>query len=139
MLYYTYNSNYIENMQDKNKEGGCMPGRIAWWLIIIGGLVHGLRGLGIFFGMELDPVMLFLGSWQMLAASVYVIVGIATVYKLVGCPCGKCMFSRGETDCDHCDKCSAGECTGHEKKDKEVMQCDHCVACTPNCTMHEMK
>jgi uncharacterized membrane protein YuzA (DUF378 family) len=126
-------------MEDKNKMGGCSGARIAWWLIIIGGLVHGLRGLGIFFGMELDPVMLLLGSWPMLPATVYVVVGIATVYKLVGCPCGKCMFGRGDSRCDHCGKCSTSGCTGHEGKDEDAMKCDHCMACTPNCTMHEMK
>lgn len=118
--------------------GGCMGGRIAWWLIIIGGLVHGLRGLGIFFGLELDPVMLLLGGWPMLPATVYVVVGLATVYKLVGCPCGKCMFSRGDASCDHCNKCINNGCDGHEGKNGGSMKCDHCVACTPNCTMHEM-
>ncbi len=126
-------------MYDKKKGEGCLGGKIAWWLIIIGALVHGLRGLGIFMGLELDPVMLFLGAWPMLPATVYLIVGIAALYKLFGCPCGKCMFARGESECDHCDKCMAGGCTGHEKDEKMAMVCDHCVACTPNCTGHEMK
>ncbi|HXK38050.1 MAG TPA: DUF378 domain-containing protein [Candidatus Paceibacterota bacterium] len=126
-------------MEDKNMGGGCTAGRVAWWLIIIGGLVHGLRGLGIFFNIELDPVMLLLGSWPMLPAVIYVVVGIATVYKLVGCPCGKCMFGRGDSQCDHCAKCTTDGCSGHEGKDGGAMKCDHCMACTPNCTMHEMK
>jgi uncharacterized membrane protein YuzA (DUF378 family) len=70
--------------------------KIAWILVVIGGLNWGLVGLGMLFGT--------MGGWNLvsmifgygtLAAIVYLLVGIATVATLFGCKCKKCKDAAG--------------------------------------------
>lgn len=72
--------------------GKCATCKIVWILIVIGGLNWGLQGLGMLIGTNLNVVSLILGSWPMVEAIVYVVVGLATLMKLFGkCGCGgKC-------------------------------------------------
>ena len=51
---------------------------VAWVLLIVGGLNWGLVGL-----LNLDLVMLLLGSWPVLAQLVYILVGLSAVWLLV--------------------------------------------------------
>ena len=71
--------------------------KVAWWLLIIGGINWGLVGLGAFFnGNNWNVVNLLLGSVPILEYLVYVLVGIAAVISLFGykscsaCKDGKC-------------------------------------------------
>jgi len=61
-------------------------------LVIIGALNWGLVGIGMLIGSNLNVVNLLLGQWVMVEAIVYILVGIAAIYKLFmysKC-CGKC-------------------------------------------------
>lgn len=73
-----------------NCKGGCVCSRGAWVLVIIGGLNWGLVGLGMLMHTNLNVVNLLVGSWPVVEAIIYLLVGIATVVKLFGCPCKKC-------------------------------------------------
>jgi uncharacterized membrane protein YuzA (DUF378 family) len=68
-------------------------------LVIVGALNWGLVGLAMLFssGGNWNVVNLLLGAWPMVEAIVYVLVGVAGVYKLFmyGKCCGKC-----------CEKCA---------------------------------
>lgn len=68
-----------------------LVGKIAWVLIIVGGLNWGLVGLGIFLGMNLNVVNMLLGGMPMIEALVYLLVGVAVVLKLAHKKCGACM------------------------------------------------
>lgn len=57
--------------------------KVAWILIIIGGLNWLLVGLGGFMGGNWNLVNLILGSWPMLEWLVYILVGAAAVYEIV--------------------------------------------------------
>lgn len=78
------------------KKGGCGMAKIAWVLVIIGGLNWGLVGLGMLMGADWNLVTLILGSGTS-AAIVYLLVGICTVIKIFGCSCKKCK--------DNCKDC----------------------------------
>jgi uncharacterized membrane protein YuzA (DUF378 family) len=76
----------------------CPVCMLAAILVLIGALNWGLVGLGWFFGgADWNVVHLLLGKWATLEAVVYVLVGLAAVYKLFAYPmcCGKC-----------CEKCA---------------------------------
>lgn len=62
-----------------------MMKKIAWWLMVIGSINWGLVGLGMLMGSEWNVVKMLLGSWPMLEGVVYLLVGVAAVYKLFGC------------------------------------------------------
>ncbi len=66
--------------------------KVAWWLVIIGGVNWGLVGLGwLLGGKDWNIVHLILGNWMMLEAIVYVLVGVAAVMACCGkCGCKKC-------------------------------------------------
>ena len=66
---------------------------IGKWLVIIGGLNWGILGLGMLMGhaMDWNVVHMILGSWPVVEAIVYILVGIAAVVKIFGCRCKKCM------------------------------------------------
>ncbi len=53
--------------------------KIAFILLIIGGLNWGLVGLGDWFGGNWNVVNLLLGSWPWLEALVYVLVGVSAL------------------------------------------------------------
>lgn len=68
----------------------CGPSKIAWILVIIGGLNWGLIGVGMLMRQNWDVVNLLLGGSPTIEAIVYILVGVATVAVLVGCKCKKC-------------------------------------------------
>lgn len=53
--------------------------KIAFILLIIGGLNWGLVGLGEWFGGNWNVVNLLLGSWPAVEALVYVLVGVSAL------------------------------------------------------------
>ena len=59
-------------------------------LLIVGGLNWGLVGLSdlVSAGSNWNVVNLLLGSWPMVEALVYVLVGLAAVYSLIECAKG---------------------------------------------------
>lgn len=69
----------------------CTPAMIGKILLIIGGINWGLVGIGMFMGSNWNVVSMLLGSWPMVEALVYVLVGIAAVMKIFGCKCKTCM------------------------------------------------
>jgi uncharacterized membrane protein YuzA (DUF378 family) len=74
------------------KYGGCAVKKTAKVLLIIGGLNWGLVGLQMLFasGSNWNVVNLLLGSWPIVEAIVYLLVGIAAIVKIFGCRCKKC-------------------------------------------------
>lgn len=61
-------------------------------LVVVGALNWGLVGLGwLVSGADWNVVHMLLGKWMKLEAVVYVLVGLAGVYKLV--MCSKCCGS----------------------------------------------
>ena len=76
------------------KTGGrrCWWAKIAWVLVVVGGLNWGLIGLGAFLGKEWNLVHTLLASMPKLEWIVYLLVGIATIVKIFGgCHCKTCM------------------------------------------------
>ena len=69
---------------------GCGMGMIAKVLLIIGGLNWGLVGVGSFVGMNLNVVNMLLGAWPMVESIIYIVVGVAAIVSIFGCPCAKC-------------------------------------------------
>ena len=69
--------------------------KLAWVLVIIGGLNWGLVGLGwLLGGKDWNIVHLLLGNWMMLEAIVYVLVGVAAIMACCGhCGCKNCRVS----------------------------------------------
>jgi uncharacterized membrane protein YuzA (DUF378 family) len=64
-------------------------GTLAYILVVVGALNWGLVGLGwLAGGADWNVVHMLLGSWMKVEAVVYVLVGLAGVYKLA--MCGKC-------------------------------------------------
>ncbi len=65
-------------------------GIVACILVTIGALNWGLVGLGWLAanGADWNVVHMLLGSWMQVEAIVYVLVGLAGVYKLVMCSKG---------------------------------------------------
>ncbi len=53
--------------------------KIAFILLVIGGLNWGLVGLGDWFGGNWNVVNLLLGSWPSIEALVYVLVGVSAI------------------------------------------------------------
>ena len=70
---------------------GCVLRKIRKILLLIGGLNWGLIGVGMLVGSDWNVVHMLLGSWPVIEAIVYVLVGLAAIMKLVGCRCKKCM------------------------------------------------
>jgi uncharacterized membrane protein YuzA (DUF378 family) len=70
--------------------GGCTPALIGKILLIIGGINWGLVGIGMLMGSNWNVVNLLLGSWPIVEAIVYVLVGIAALLEIFGCRCSKC-------------------------------------------------
>jgi uncharacterized membrane protein YuzA (DUF378 family) len=84
-------------MKSCNCKGKCGCSKFGWILVIIGGLNWGLVGLGMLIGSDLNVVGMLLDSWPTLLAIVYLLVGIATLVSIFGCPCKKC--KEGCKDC----------------------------------------
>jgi uncharacterized membrane protein YuzA (DUF378 family) len=84
-----------------NCHGACGCAKFAWILVVIGGFNWGLVGIGMLFGgANWNIVNLLLGGWPMIEGIVYLLVGLATVLKIVGCPCKNCK--------NECMSCNAG-------------------------------
>jgi len=56
--------------------------KLAFVLLIIGGLNWGLIGLGGFMGSDWNVVSMILGSWPMVEWLVYVLVGASALYEV---------------------------------------------------------
>lgn len=66
-------------------------GVLSHWLLVIGGINWGLVGIEMLAGTgNLNLVNLIFGSVPVLEGIVYLLVGLAAVYMLVGCLSGKC-------------------------------------------------
>jgi len=74
----------------------CTAHKIAWVLLIVGGLNWGLIGL-----LQFDLVTAIFGAWPMVVRIVYVLVGVSAVMMLAVCKC--CM------DCSVKSKMMGGE------------------------------
>ncbi len=74
-------------------------GTVAFVLVIIGALNWGLIGLSSLIGAatQWNVVEMLVGRWPVVAAIVYLLVGLSAVYKLV--KCGKCCDSSGGSCC----------------------------------------
>ncbi|OGJ55821.1 hypothetical protein A2635_03915 [Candidatus Peribacteria bacterium RIFCSPHIGHO2_01_FULL_51_9] len=57
---------------------------VAWLLVVVGALNWGLVGLGYFLGSDWNVVYMILGSFPVVEALVYVLVGLSGLYMLVG-------------------------------------------------------
>jgi uncharacterized membrane protein YuzA (DUF378 family) len=79
-------------MRDK----GCMWSTVGYYLVIIGGVNWGLVGLGDLMDRNLNVVHMLLGSWPMVEAAVYLLVGVAAVMTFVGCRCSVCKACRAD-------------------------------------------
>lgn len=67
----------------------CSLGTVACLLVTVGALNWGLVGLGwLAGGADWNVVHMLLGKWMQVEAVVYVLVGLAGVYKVV--MCSKC-------------------------------------------------
>ncbi len=80
--------------------GKCALAKVAWVLVIIGGLNWGLVGVGMLMSSNLNLVNLAFGSMPTVEAIVYLVVGLATLVGIIGCPCKKCKDSNA--DCAGC-------------------------------------
>lgn len=60
---------------------------LAWVLVVVGGVNWGLVGVAMLMGSgaNWNVVNLLLGSWPMVEAVVYVLVGLSAVYSLACC------------------------------------------------------
>ena len=74
--------------------------KIAGILVLVGALNWGLTGIGMLVCSDLNLVNLLLGSWPMVEAIVYVIVGICAVVQIFGCPCAACKSCKAS--CANC-------------------------------------
>lgn len=64
----------------------CSLGAVACLLVTIGALNWGLVGLGwLAGGADWNVVHMLLGKWMMVEAIVYVLVGLAGIYKITMC------------------------------------------------------
>ena len=70
--------------------GKCVAAKIAWVLVLVGGLNWGLVGAGMLMGSSINLVNLIFGSMPTVEAIVYLVVGISTLVSIFGCPCKKC-------------------------------------------------
>lgn len=90
---------------------GCHGHKLAWLLVVIGALNWGLVG-----AFEFNLVEALLGAWPMVERIVYVLVGLAAIVMVVGCPCKKC--KEGRKCCGSCGgdakagSCKGGSCKG---------------------------
>lgn len=58
--------------------------KLAFILLVIGGLNWGLVGLGGFMGSDWNVVNMILGSWPKVEWLVYVLVGLGALLELFG-------------------------------------------------------
>jgi uncharacterized protein len=70
---------------------------VGWLLLIIGGLNWGLVGLGYFFNGDWNVVALLFGTWPIVEAIIYILVGIAAVAMLFERNCKSCHVESSNT------------------------------------------
>lgn len=75
--------------------GKCTWSKAGWILLIIGGLNWGLVGIGMLVDTDLNIVNLIFGRMMAIEALIYVLVGIAAVLSVWGCPCKTCKAPSG--------------------------------------------
>lgn len=80
--------------------GCCTVSMVGKFLLVVGGLNWGLVGVGMLMSSDWNVVHMLLGSWSTVEAVVYVLVGVAAVYKIIGCRCSKCQAA--------CASCAVG-------------------------------
>jgi len=80
----------------------CAVHKIAWVLLIIGGLNWGLAALGY------NVVDMIFGAGSMLAKVIYLLVGLSAIGMLF---IGKCCMKGGMCMChgENCDHCGNGD------------------------------
>lgn len=88
--------------------------KVLLLLILIGALNWGLVGIGMFMGgKDLNVVHMLVGQWPTAEAVIYVLVGLAALFKIVfcmtGCGFGMCSCNKG-SDCDKGACCGAKGC-----------------------------
>ena len=90
-------------MCDSKCGGKCTLSMVCKVLLVVGGINWGLVGIGMLAGqgMSWNVVNMILGSWSVLEAIVYVLVGISAIMSLTGCKCKKCK--------DACGSCDSGK------------------------------
>jgi uncharacterized membrane protein YuzA (DUF378 family) len=64
--------------------------KLAWALVLIGALNWGVFGITSFAGKPVNVVHWLLASMPKLEWTVYVLVGVAALMKLIGCRCKTC-------------------------------------------------
>lgn len=57
--------------------------KIAFVLLLIGGLNWGLVGVGGFMGSDWNIVHMILGSWPSVEWAVYILVGVSAILEIV--------------------------------------------------------
>lgn len=75
----------------------CGLGFVTILLLVIGGLNWGLIGIGGFVGKDLNIVNMVLGQWPTVEWIVYILVGVAALWKIVSwnrCCMGKCSANK---------------------------------------------
>ena len=60
----------------------CNAHKVAWVLLIVGGLNWGLVGL-----LKFDLVMYLFGQWELVYRGIYTLVGVSAVMMLMACKC----------------------------------------------------
>ncbi len=78
------------------KGGRCTISWIAKILLIVGGINWGIVGVGMLMSKEWNVVEMLLGSWPMVEAIVYVLVGVAAITSIFHCRCKTCIAGCGE-------------------------------------------
>lgn len=81
----------------------CKGHKVAWILLLVGGLNWGLVGLA-----GIDLVDMLLGSWPLVARVVYVLVGLSAVMMLMKHKCKMCMEGGMKKDAPKMDAPSGG-------------------------------
>ena len=61
----------------------CQVHKVAWVLLIVGGLNWGLVALGSYMGSNWNVVNLLLGSWPAVETVVYLLVGLSALALLI--------------------------------------------------------
>ena len=79
------------------KKSKCVSHWIGFVLVIIGGLNWGLVGI-----FEWNLLEWLLGGWEWLLRLVYILIGLAALYMIIGC---------------HCKQCKEGACKCEEPKE----------------------
>jgi len=59
-------------------------------LVVVGGINWGLVGLGMLLSMDLNVVNMLLGTWPMVEAIVYLLVGVSAIIVAIQCMSKKC-------------------------------------------------